>query len=165
MNKSNIERRTSTTVDDLPETIKKQVERQTEDGKGNQEVKVFIGKKAIKPKEQFALAFVERLLDLTRDINFTDLKVLFCICKFVNKGNIVNLSQREVAATLGITQPMVSKAMKNLIKNEALIVNQYGTTMLNPALLCKESLILSKETDAYRFAKQLADNNGGEMPF
>ena len=117
-------------------------------------VTVFIGKGTAKVKSSFAILFHESLLEkmVTSELSITDIKVLLCILKYVYKGNVVNISQSEIAEDLTIQRQQVSRAYGRLTKSGLLITSKSGSIFLNPQIVAKEALKNMKQTPAYKMA-------------
>jgi CRP-like cAMP-binding protein len=151
----------NSTVENLSESVSDILNNMSQKTLGDTNVAVFIGKGTAKVNSSFAILFYESLLDrvITNELSATDIKVLLCILKYVYKGNVVNISQQEIAADLFIKRQQVSRAYGRLIKSELLLVSAKGSIFLNPQVVAKEALKNMKKTPAYQMAVNMLPKN------
>ena len=119
-------------------------------------VNIFKTKKRIKPAEEFIMLFFKSFNDIVSEKNLTlaDLKVLFKILEYVSYGNLLILSQKDLAEELNITQQAVSKSWQKLIKAEIVFQGEGKKSMfLNPIFMIKGELFKAKNGEVYKEIK------------
>lgn len=85
-------------------------------------------------------------------ISALDFKVLLTVCKYVNYGNVISLTQQNIADDLGIKQSQVSKSFKKL-ENAGVFYKNKSSLYLNPNYLAKGDLAKSKESEACKIVR------------
>ena len=79
-----------------------------------------------------------------------DFLVLLQVIKYVNYGNVINLTQQNIAEDLNIKQQQVSRSFKKLREAEIFIDGKKGSLFLNPQYLVKGDLLKATESEAYK---------------
>jgi predicted XRE-type DNA-binding protein len=130
----------------------------------DKDITIFVGKGTAKTNEPFVILFYQSFIRLIVDENLTltDLKVMLKILDFVSVGNVVHLTHAEIAATMEIKRPQVSKAIKNLIMANLLIQSPKKSLFVNPTIMCKENLRSAKKSQAYKLAEIKTQLTGAE---
>ena len=121
----------------------------------NKNITVFVGKGTMKTNSDFVIMFYQNVLSdiLASKLTLTDVKVLLGVLNHVGRGNVVNLTQNQIASEVGLTQPQVSKSWKKLISSNIFLQNEHGSVFLNPLYIAKQSLRSVKKSEAYDLAK------------
>ena len=116
-------------------------------------VNIYKGKKKVKPSEEFVMMFFSSFNEIIAEHNLTlaDLKVLFQIIKYVSYGNLINLSQQDIADGLGVKQQAVNRSWKKLVESEILFSPPGKKSIfINPNFIVKGELLKAKNGEAYQ---------------
>ena len=118
-------------------------------------VTVIVKKGTVKTNSEFVIMFYKNVLAdiLASKLTLTDVKVLLGVLDHVGRGNVINLTQNQIASEIGITQPQVSKSWKKLIDSKIFLQNIHGSVFLNPHYMAKQSLRSVKNSESYTLAK------------
>ena len=120
--------------------------------KDDENMNVFKGRKKANIKEDFIMAFHSNLKDNFKkhNLTMTDILVLFQVCEYVSYGNVINLTQQNIAEDLEIKQQQVSRSFKKLKEAEIFIDGKKGSLFLNPQYLVKGDLYKATDSEAYK---------------
>lgn len=120
--------------------------------KDGENINVFKGRKKANIKDSFVMLFDNNLKDVIVEKNLTmaDFLVLLQVIKYVNYGNVINLTQQNIAEDLNIKQQQVSRSFKKLREAEIFIDGKKGSLFLNPQYLVKGDLLKATESEAYK---------------
>jgi hypothetical protein len=123
-------------------------------------INVNLGRKTLKPNNEFAMLFYKSLLIkmVTYELNATDVKVLLAILDYVGYGNVVSLTQSKIAYDLDMKKQNVNKSYTNLINAKLLIKDSKGSIFLNPQVLSKGRLRDLKNSQPYGLAENEGEN-------
>lgn len=91
-------------------------------------------KKKMSIKGSFVLAFIDNLAELS--LNNSEFRILMYICKIMEYGNLVNLSQKSVSDALKLDKSKVSRAFKSLEEKD-ILVKKDGHLFVNSNICCK----------------------------
>lgn len=134
------------------EKIKEQLTDLVSDMNENENINIFKGKRKANLKENFVMVFNKALLKavITHKLTNTDISVLLQVIEYVSWGNVINLTQQNIAEDLNIKQQQVSRSFKKLRDAEIFIDGKKGSLFLNPEYLVKGDLFKATESDAYK---------------
>lgn len=106
---------------------------------------IFIGRRRIKPINQFVLLFYENLREIIEefDLNTTNLRVLLVLIEKMEFGNLVQLNQSALAKELGMQRQNLHRAFKKL-KEVGLLLEVDSSLYINPHVIAKGSLLDQK---------------------
>lgn len=88
-------------------------------------------KKRPRPNQYFFQAYLDTFPDILIDLPKSSLKVLGHMLKHMQRQNVVNMSQKQIAEHLNMQQPAVCRAMKPLFDN-CILYRHMGVLYLHP---------------------------------
>ena len=146
-------------------TLKMAAEDLKKENLDDKNITIFVGKGTLKANDPFVILFYKNVLHhvLKANLTMTDIKIMLTVLDYVSRGNVVNLSQTEIAHVLNMKKQQVSRSWKNLIRAEIFLTNECGSVYLNPDYMAKQSLKSMKDSTAYSLAK--ATNNNEDIAF
>lgn len=78
----------------------------------------------------YSSAFYELLEK--RAINFTDVKVFFKLCEYLQKNNsCISISRKRLLAETGLRASQLSVSLKRLQEANVISINEYGEFIIN----------------------------------
>lgn len=91
--------------------------------------------------QSFVMVFPDKLSELLLADKLTtiDMKIIVGICKILQFGNMVSLSQQGLADSLGIHRVSVNKSLKKMTELGVIIDTKLGR-FVNPAIIVKGKL-------------------------
>lgn len=105
----------------------------------DRDINVFTSGTLIKPSANFVLLFYDTFSKLLNKLTLTDIKVLIGLLKVTQFGNCISINHTKLAEICSIHRVQVSKAMKNLERENCIFTCEFGT-FVNPSLISKGSL-------------------------
>lgn len=115
---------------------------------GDSKAAIYVGRKKIKPLNEFVLLFYENLREIIEeyDLNTTNLRVLLVLIEKMEFGNLVQLNQSALAKELGMQRQNLHRAFKKL-KDIGLLLEIDSSLYVNPHVIAKGQLIEQKLDD------------------
>jgi len=134
------------------QTVQKQ-----DDTPGDVHVHISKKRRTIAPINSFALCFSGSMSQIiqSRKLSTTALALMFLLLDMSKFGNLVSVNQAGIALRLGVKQPAVSKAMKQLV-NQGIILNLPEGQYFNPQLITKQGLDTVARTNPAAVAAGIA---------
>jgi hypothetical protein len=135
--------------------IKQEINNLVDEMKQDDNINVFKSKKKANIKENFVIVFNKSLLKSLAKykLSNTDILVLLQVIDYVSYGNVITLTQQNIAEDLDIRQQQVSKSFKKLKEAEIFLDGKKGSLFLNPQYLVKGDLYKSTDSEAYKQIK------------
>lgn len=117
------------------------------------DVMVHVGGRKEAVLSPFVMVFHDKLSELllADRLAMIDIKVLMGICKILQFGNLVSLSQQGLADSLGVHRVSVSKSLKKMTDLGIVVDTKLGR-FINPAIIVKGKLS-AIEDDVWDAAK------------
>lgn len=120
--------------------------------KEGENINVFKGRKKANTKQDFVMMFNSSLKNVFIDnsLSLSDFYVLLQVIEYVSYGNVISLTQQNIAEDLGIKQQQVSRSFKKLKDAGIFIEGKRGSLFLNPQYLVKGDLFKATDSEAYK---------------
>lgn len=113
----------------------------------NKEISVNVKSKKYKPKGSFVIMFTGVTLELMNQLSFAEFKVLLAYSHFMQYGNQISISQKDIGEYVGMAQSNVARCLKHL-KNLGIIYSPKdapNSLYMNPGYIAKGDLAQFKE--------------------
>lgn len=122
---------------------------QTEDKDVTVKVSVAKESRAMKPINPFVILFYENFQTIIKEykLNATEILIVLEILKVMSYGNLISVSQTEIATNLELPKQNVNRAFSKFRKSGLLVRTEQGTEYINSQIIAKGKLWDHRELD------------------
>lgn len=153
-------------IDDICDGVNKVADK-AEEKDPNVNVIIAKDKREMKPLNPFVIVFYENFqsIILEHKLNATEILIVLEILKAMSYGNLISISQTEIATFLGLPKQNVNRAFSKFRKSGLLVKSELGTEYVNSQIIAKGSLWKHRDAEIYYKSVETTEQSGLKKSF